>query len=203
MTNNFVVITTGYTASGKSTAAKRIAEKTSADLYHSAVVRKDLGYKFTKEQAAEDFFLLTSNLRRGMDIEVYNKLSENCRKSLIKKHNVVLDAGFFFKWQRKLIYKNIIGLNTETFIVRIECPEEEIFKRILDRNKKFSDSELNETPSLKAYESSKKVFQNPEEDFNIYYQYPKIIKYNSHTKKISTNIPTESCNLIKIINALQ
>ena len=193
----------GYTASGKSTAAKRIAKKTSADLYHSAIIRRELGYKFTKEQAKEDFFLLTSDLRKKMDIEVYSKLAENCKESLIKNRNVVLDAGFFFKWQRQLIYKSVTDLNPEIFIVRTECPEEEIFKRINDRHRKFSDSEFNETPSLKAYESSKKVFQDPIGDIIDNNGTPVIISYNSRTKSINVLDTKKSRNLNNIIDSLK
>ena len=203
MDKNFVVLMMGYTGSGKSTVAKKLAENISCDLYHSAVIRKELGFKFSKKAAEDDFFLLTSKKRESMDKKVYAKLAEKCKKSLTNEKNVIIDAGHFFKWQRENIYEKVKDLSPELFIIKVECPKNIILKRLKTRKNQFSKSEFNETPSIKAYESSKIVTEDPEEDILPNKKKPTIIKYNSYTKDINVNTQILNNNLNKIVNVLK
>jgi len=103
-----------------------------------------------------------------------------------------------------LIYQMKIKHKPELFIVYVECPEEMILSRLKKRVENFSISELNETPSLAAYKSSKKVFQNPEKDtLPEECIRPVLISYSSHTKNINIGGSVQSSNLTKIINALK
>ena len=198
---NFVVLIMGHTGSGKSTVARKISEKLGLEIYHSAIVRKELGYTFDKNEAESDFFVLTSKKREPMDKAVYGEIAKLCRKSLINGKNVVLDAGYFFKWQREEFYNSVQDINPEVFIVRVECPEEEIIKRLAKRKEEFSKSPFNETPSMKAYESCKIATEDPKQDkFN---KKPTIIYYNSHTGEISYDLTETNKNLNLLISALK
>lgn len=195
----------GYTGAGKSFVAKKIAEATGADIYHSAIVRKELGYVFSKDEAKDDFFLMTSKKREPMDKEVYGEIVKRARESLEKGKSVVLDAAHYFKWQRKNVYDMIKELNgiPDVFIVRVECPEEEIIRRLKEREEKFSESELNETPSLAAYYSSKEALEEPDNEEALAGSKPIIIEYNTHTKSINISKEIENDNLKGIIRALK
>ncbi len=200
---NFVILMMGYTAAGKSTVAKKLAKNIDCDLYHSAIIRKELGFKFTKKEAEDDFFLMTSKEREPMDKAVYQKLAAKTKESLLNKNNVIIDASHFFKWQRKNLYKNVANLNPNIFILKIECPEEEILKRLKKRAKNFSESIFNETPSIKAYESSKIILEEPEDDTVSMNKKPIIIAYNSYNKDIKVNNRSPNNNLNLIINTLK
>lgn len=199
---NFVIMMMGYTCSGKSTIAKMLAEKIKADIYHSALVRKEMGYKFTKDEARSDFFLMTSKEREPMDKAVYRVLAERVRISLVNGRNVIIDAGHFFAWQRKNIYKNVAEFNPDLIILLTKCPEEEIFRRLKKREEEFFDSEFNETPSVRAYHSSKEAMEFPNNDF-FNGMAPIIIKYNTHTKSINIKKSVKNKNMYRIIKALK
>src|SRR3989338_11661146 len=126
----FIILMMGYTGAGKSTVAKKLAETLGLDEHYSAIVRKELGFKFSKKEAEENFFLLTSKKREAMDKTVYGQLAEKARESLNKGKNVIIDAGHFFKWQRNNLYTRVAGFNPEIFIIRVECPEDIILERL-------------------------------------------------------------------------
>ncbi|MBI2043098.1 AAA family ATPase [Candidatus Pacearchaeota archaeon] len=199
---NFVVIMMGYTGSGKSTIAKMLAEKIGADVFHSAVIRRELGYKFTKEEAANDFFLMTSKKREPMDKAVYSILSQKAKDSLRNKKDVIVDAGHFFKWQRKNLYRDLRKFAPDFFILMTECSESNILERLKDRENKFFDSEFNETPSVKAYYSSKKVIEFPDNDFFNGIA-PIIIKYNTETCTVNIEKKIKNKNLVRILKVLK
>jgi hypothetical protein len=91
----------------------------------------------------------------------------------------------------------------DVFIVKVECPEEEIIRRLKEREERFSESELNETPSLKTYYSSKEVLEEPGNEELFSGSNPIVIIYNTHTKSINIQNEIENHNLKKIIGALK
>ena len=199
---NFVIIMMGYTGSGKSTIAKKLAEKTGANIFHSAIVRRELGYKPTKKEASDDFFLMTSKKREPMDKAVYSILSQKAKNSLRNKKDVILDAGHFFKWQRENLYRNLGEFAPNFFILIIECSESNILQRLKNRENNFFDSEFNETPSIRTYHSSKQALEFPDNDsFNRLT--PTIIRYNTETHKINIKKRIKNKNLLIILKALK
>ena len=199
---NFVVIMMGYTGSGKSTTAKILAKKTGADVFHSAIVRRELGYKVTKEEAVSDFFLMTSKKREPMDKAVYSILSQKAKDSLRNKRDVILDAGHFFKWQRENLYRDLGKFAPDFFILITECSESNILQRLGDRKNKFFDSEFNETPSVKTYYSSKIAMEIPDND-SFKGITPTIIRYNTKTKMVDIGKKIKNKNIDRIIKSLE
>ena len=161
----FLAIMFGYTAAGKSTFAQKISRIPNTEIFHSAVVRKELGLSPKTKEEADKFFDYQNNLRQEVDKKVYTKLSELARNSLKNNKNAVLDAGFFFSWQRELIYKTLSELNPELFVVKVICKDEaEIKRRLKIRGKNFKASPLNETPSWNTYVATKEMTEPLEKD---------------------------------------
>lgn len=198
--NNFIVFTFGYTAVGKSTIAKRIAQVPNTDIYHSAVIRKEFDLTPKTLEEVDKFFDFNNNLREDMDRKVYSKLAENAEDSLIDRKNVVLDAGYFFNWQRELVYEKSRCLNAELFIIKVRCDDEqEIKRRLEERAKKFNSSPLNETPSWNTYLSTKKITEPLEKD-NFGDLEINILEYDTIKRKLSffkKNFISENANQIK------
>ncbi len=201
---NFLVMMFGYTGTGKSTIAKRIYKIPNTNIFHSAVIRSDLNLSPKTKEEADKFFDYKNNLRKTTDEKVYKELSEYAKKSLENKKNVILDAGFFFEWQRDLIYTAINNLHPEIFIVKVMCDDEEEIKRRLNfRAEKFSESPLNETPSWNAYLSTKLITESLENDIKKGKEV-NIIEYDTlkdELKLIKGNENSE--NRKKIIEAIK
>ena len=206
MKQRFIIIMMGFTASGKSTISQKLSEKLGTDIFHSAVTRKKLGLAdFSKKEAKEEFFDLTKDGRKDMDMKVY---SENCKlatESLKSGKDVIIDAGHFFIWQRGMIYKSVADINPEVIILRVFCSEEETIKRLKRRLEEFNNSLFNETPSMNAYESSKIVTEYPDDtDVLENGKKPTIIEFNSEkneTKLIQGNNKSDVIN--KVLNAIK
>ena len=155
----------GNTAVGKSTIAKKISTIPNTDIFHSAFIRKELNLTPKIKEEADKFFDFRNNLRYDVDKKVYNLLAERAEESLSNGRNVVLDAGFFFNWQRDLIYNKTYNFNPEMFIVKILCEDEyEIKRRLKKREQNFNESPLNETPSWNTYLVSKEITEPIERD---------------------------------------
>lgn len=162
---NFIAIMFGYTGVGKSTIAKKIAKIHGTEIFHSAIVRKDLGLSPKTPKEADKFFDYRNNLRQEVDEKVYGKLVEMAEMALKEGRNVVLDAGYFFRWQRELAYAIAKKSNAELFIINVTCKnEEEIKRRLKERGEKFKDSPLNETPSWNTHIATKMITEPFEKD---------------------------------------
>jgi len=198
---NFVAIMSGYTAVGKSTSARKISRGMNCDLFHSAVVRKELDLSPKTLEEQDQLFDFRTKKREEMDKKVYAKLAEKARESLSSGRNVVIDAGYFFQWQRKLIYEQAKRFGAEVIIIRVLCNNEnEIKKRLDGRAKKFGIDPLAETPSWNAYLASKEITEVVEKDST---EIPlKIIEYDPINKNITLKIGEENQNINKIIQVL-
>ena len=137
------------------------AKEMNADIFHSAIIRKGLDLTPRTVKEADRFFDYRNNLREDVDRKVYSKLAEKGLDSLKSGRNVVLDAGYFFKWQRQLVYDIAKEANAEVIAVRVVCSDEkEIKKRMEKRAAGFGKSALNETPSWGTYLATKEVTES-------------------------------------------
>ena len=205
LNKRFIVIMSGYTAVGKSTVAKKISKIPNTEIFHSAVIRKELGLTPKNKEDADKFFDYRNNLREEVDKKVYRKLAENAKIVLEKGKNVVLDAGYFFKWQRQLVYDLTKNLNPEIIILRVTCnDEDEIKRRLEERANKFEDSPLNETPSWNTYIATKLVTESLEGDSISKDISPIILEYDTLSKKAEIIQGDESSENVKnILNHLK
>ncbi len=179
---NFVALMFGYTAVGKSTTAKKIASIQETLIYHSSVTRKNLGLTPKTVEEADKVFDFTNNLREDMDTQVYTKLAESAEAALGDGKNVILDAGYFFNWQRELVYNKVLKFNPEVFLIKVTCSDEEEIKRRLDeRAKKFGTDPTAETPSWNTYLATKKITEPVELDS---YKKLNVIEYDTLFNKI-------------------
>jgi len=199
----FIVLMGGYTASGKSTTALKIAKEMHADIFHSAVVRKELDLSPKTVEDADKFFDFKNNLREEVDRKVYGALAEKGLKSLKLGKNVVLDAGYFFKWQRELVYDIAKEVGAEVIAVRVICSdEEEIKRRMLERTENFGESELNETPSWNTYLATKDITESfGDEEFknNLLSN----IEFDTLNGSVKTGNEIGSGNLKNIIRSIK
>lgn len=173
----------GLTATGKSSTAKWIAKKLDADIYHSALIRKDHGYDFSLNEAEGNFFTYENKNRLKMDKVVYKAMLKKAMFSLNKKRDVILDAGHFFYKQRKNIYIKTNKYNLEKIIIQTICEENIIKMRLKKRIEYFSNNPFNETPSFKAYQSAKIITQNPDK-FEINEEISSFIQYDTNSGKL-------------------
>ena len=199
----FVALMFGYTAVGKSTTAKNIAKLPNTEIFHSAVVRKELDLTPKTPAEADKFFDWRNNQRQEVDKKVYTALAEKAADALKRGKNVVLDAGYFFNWQRKLVYDKTKEFDPEIFIVKVTChDEDEIKKRMVEREKKFADSPLNETPSWESYVSSKLVTESIDKDI-VEYGVLNVFEYDTLTKELRHSVlQADSENTSRLINSI-
>ena len=196
----FVVMMFGYTGVGKSTVAKKISKILHTKIYHSAKIRKNLGFSPKNIEEAEKLFDYKNNLRNEMDREVYSELVKLMRRSLIEGKDVILDAGFFFKWQRNLVYSGLKDLDIELIVLKVKCDNEwKIKERLSKRAESFGGSVFNETPSWNTYLSTKKITE-PLEDDGI--KYSSVIEYDSYNEKVSIEKGEKVYNIKKILGAI-
>lgn len=198
----FVVLMMGYTAVGKSTIAKKMAQIPDTDIYHSALIRKELGLTPKTIEEANEFFDYRNKLREEVDKKVYKKLAENLEISIKNGKNVILDAGYFFKWQRQLVYEKIRDPLNEIFVINVLCNDEnEIKRRLKERGENFENSPFNETPSWNTYLLTKEITEPLEKDD---FDKLNIIEYDILTKEVRTiKKNDDSENFKKIINSLK
>lgn len=200
---NFVVLMGGYTASGKSTTALKIAKEMHADIFHSAVVRKELGLTPKTVEDADKFFDFKNNIREEVDRKVYGRLAEKGLESLREGKNVVLDAGYFFEWQRDLVYDIAKKANAEVIAVRVICSdEEEIKRRMLERTENFGKSDLNETPSWNTYLATKDITE-PFKDYEFRDNLLSNIEFDTLNGHVKIGSGKEEGNLKNIIRAIK
>jgi len=189
----FIILMNGFTATGKSTVASKITKSLNCEIFHSAVVRRELGLSPSKKDA-DKFFDYRNKLRQNVDRKVYGEIAKKAEIALKKGRCVICDCGYFLKWQRKQIYKIAKKYDIPTYILRIICEDEnEIKRRLIKRYNQFDDSPLHETPSWNTYLSTKEIYENPINE------YPPIIEHSTLTNKLKIIKGNKKDNITKMI----
>lgn len=199
MASNFIVFMSGYTGTGKSTIAKKISKIKNTDLYHSAVVRKGLGLTPKNKEEADKFFDYRNGLRQKVDRKVYGTLAEKAKESIKRNKNVILDAGYFFQWQRQLVYSVAEKFEVDLFSITAVCRnDEEIKKRLELRARNYEKSPLNETPSWNTYIATKLITEPVEKDKYIEKVNLSIYEFNTLNQKLLIKKELKNRNSEKI-----
>lgn len=111
----YIILFDGYTGTGKSTVAREIAKKDGSIVLNNDQIRDWLN-------DYDD----TTNLK--------NDLQKYRLELLLKNHNsCILDSCFCHNWKEKIEYFNQLGYLY--FIIRLECDETIIKKRLSSRVK--------------------------------------------------------------------
>lgn len=140
-----IVMMHGLLATGKSVLAKRLADKLNADVYHTAVIRRGLGF-------TSGFTFLRSDTRftHVVSPEVYTEMMKKARSSLKKGRDVVLDGTFYFRWEREMAYSLAKETGHGIVILETTCGDlEEIKRRLKERGNKTDP--LSEGKDIEIY----------------------------------------------------
>jgi aminoglycoside phosphotransferase family enzyme/predicted kinase len=135
-----LIITHGYSGSGKSTIAGRLAEKTGALQIRSDVERKRLfGYKAQEHTGSE----LDSGLyTQESSLKTYRHLAD-CAKTVIEAgFSAIIDAAFLKAAQRDLFRKLADESGASILIVDFQASDEELSRRIRQRQNDASEATI-------------------------------------------------------------
>ncbi len=181
----FIIMTRGFTASGKTTVAKKLANLLeNTDIYHSALLREELGLspeKLTFEFDLEDPFFV-----KVVSPIVYSEMARKAIKSLEMGRRVILDAAYNFPWQRSVVYAVAQHFGVPIYVLKCECTNEEEIARRLDIRQKNAENPFNEAPAWKTYLSTVKHSVNVEDDRLVDGSKPKVVEYDTYNKRIRT-----------------
>ncbi len=164
-----LIITHGYSGSGKSTFASQLAEKTGALQIRSDIERKRLfGYQAQAHTGSGlDSGLYTQEAGR----KTYLRLAE-CAKVVIEAgFSVIIDAAFLKTGQRDLFRQLAIKSCVQFIIIDFQASDEELCRRLRQRQNDASEATidvlLNQQQSsepLSAEEQSYVITINTESD---------------------------------------
>jgi predicted kinase len=202
---NFVVMMRGFTAVGKTLVAKKLfhclKNNCEIDIFHSAVVRKELGLASSKLNYRFD--LRDPVFVRVVSPRVYGEIARRAKEGLKQHRNVILDATYNFFWQRNPIYTIAESFDTDFYILRCTCKDEKIIKKRL-RIRGDPSSPFNEASAWETYLSTVRYSESIEKDRLPDGRKPKIIEYDTCEETIKTfNIDKNDEMANKIIDCLK
>lgn len=135
-----LIITHGYSGSGKSTMAGQLAEKIGALQIRSDIERKRLfGYKAQEHSESNiDSGLYTQEAGQ----KTYLHLAE-CAKAVIEAgFSAIIDAAFLKAWQRDLFKQLATECGVQFRIVDFQASDEELCRRIGQRQNDASEATI-------------------------------------------------------------
>ena len=178
----YIILLSGFTASGKSTLSKYLSKKLKIKVLHSAIIRNELQI-FVNEEESESLFDFKANKRHKMDDIVYSKIAQKAEVYIESKKSVIIDAGNFYKYRRKKYYD--LCEKHRIKIINVICSDESLIKlRIENRLKNYKDSVFNEAASMKIYNSTKLIMENPMDDYKSINRSPHFFQYDTATNQL-------------------
>ena len=180
MSDNFIVMMRGFTATGKSIVAQYLAQKLkNTVVFHTAKVREELnlvpnlfeGNNYNFDLRDEVFVNKISQL-------IYNEMIKRAERELLNGKNVILDGTYNFIWQRKRVSDLSSEAGCKLYIIKCVCSSEEEIKRRLERRRLDSKNQLNEATLWETYISTRD-FSDPlsKDEFSV--THFAIIEYDS------------------------
>lgn len=125
----FLIITFGYTATGKSTIARKISRDLNINLVSSSGITHELIPEMT---SIEDYLFGTPSNNKKNEI-VYGEINSRVSDLVKERKAMIVDAFFPFRKYREGIYK-ISDLGYNVAVLECICNNEEIIKkRICER----------------------------------------------------------------------
>lgn len=178
-------MTRGFTASGKTTAAIKLSHLLeNTDIYHSALLREELG--LSPEKLNFEFDLEDPFFVKVVSPIVYSEMARKAIKSLDEGRSVILDAAYNFPWQRDVVYAVAQHFGVAIYVLKCECTNKEEIARRLGIRQKNVENPFNEAPAWKTYVSTAKHSVSVEEDRLIDGSEPKVVEYDTYNKRIRT-----------------
>lgn len=133
-----LIITHGYSGSGKSTFASQLAEKTGALQIRSDIERKRLfGYR---AQEATGSRIGSGLYTQAAGLQTYQRLAGLARGVIEAGFAAIVDAAFLKLEQRALFRKLAADCGVPFFIIDFQASDEELLKRIKQRQQNQTDA---------------------------------------------------------------
>ena len=166
MTNSIIMLA-GLPGTGKSTIASKLEDMLGYDVHSASSVRRDLGHK--------RYSISKSPL-------VYIELYKRVLHSLDNNKGVILDSVFASRQGRKIIYDIALLYTMNLLIIECLCSEKVAKKRIISKPK--NDGLFVDSRSPKIYDKIANVWENLNDDLQLY-NYPlSYIKYDTEKNLI-------------------
>ncbi len=137
-----LIIFSGLPATGKTTLARKVAEKTGAIILRTDVIRKEM---FAEPKYTED-----------EKEQVYNEMFLRAKKFLIKGQAVILDANFYLQSLRDRAGDVARQSGKKFFIVECILDEEKVLGRM---NERISKGDASDANSIEIYHRIKKLWE--------------------------------------------
>jgi aminoglycoside phosphotransferase family enzyme/predicted kinase len=135
-----LIITHGYSGSGKSTIAAQLAEKIGALQIRSDIERKRLfGYQAQEHtDSGLDSGLYTQEAGR----KTYQRLAECAKAVIAAGFSAIIDAAFLKTEQRDIFRQLAAEYGAQFFIVDFQASDEELSRRIRQRQNDASEATI-------------------------------------------------------------
>jgi predicted kinase len=133
-----LIITHGFSGSGKSTYASQLAEKTGAFQIRSDIERKRLfGYQSQENTGSG----ISSGLyTQEAGLKTYQRLAELAKTVIEAGFSAIVDAAFLKAEQRNLFRQFAIENHVQFFIIDFQASSEELCRRIRERQHDASEA---------------------------------------------------------------
>jgi predicted kinase len=182
-----IILMSGYTATGKTTTANKIAKYFETQNIKCAMIRSDLVRKEMGHKVDAKYF--DDNNKDGASKRdvVYLKMLEIAKEELEKGSTVILDAGHNKRFMRERVYKLSKSLSIPLVLVNSICEDEkEIEQRI---SKRGTVNPLEVANKMEVYKYSKGLSDPINEEVPI-------IKFDTVNQKIISMTDEEHTRLV-------
>ncbi len=153
-----LVITCGFTATGKSALARRLTELTGIDVISSDIVRKRLAGLAPSDHRFEPF--QRGIYTREFTERTYAALLEEGRERLRRGQSVILDASFLRRGHRRAAARLAVEEGAQFACLQFLASDDAVRKRLDRRLREGGDPS---DARWEIYASQKRRFQRPSE----------------------------------------
>lgn len=201
-----LIIMNGFTATGKSYVAQKIADRIpNTKVFHSAAVRKEMNLqpdKSNKSLGAYNFILSDSVFVDVVSPVVYNEMLERAKKEISVGDNAILDGTFSFRKQRTAVYDFALAESVPICILQVVCEDENEIRRRLDKRNLSSNNTFDEADSWHSYQSTVDLAEPVEEDILPNGERPSILKYDTYSGELDASLLSKSLKSNGVINQI-
>jgi len=157
-----IILMSGYTATGKTTTANRIAEYLKSQNINHIMIRSDLVRKEMGHKVDAKYF--DDNNKDGASKRdvVYLKMLDIAKEELEKGKAVILDAGHNKRFMRERVYELSKSLNVPLVLVNSVCEDEDEIKQRI--SKRGTVNPLEVANKMEVYKYSKGLSDSINED---------------------------------------
>ncbi|CAA9890274.1 conserved hypothetical protein [Candidatus Methylobacter favarea] len=160
-----LIITHGYSGSGKSAFASQLAEKTGALQIRSDIERKRLfGYR---AQEATGSGIDSGLYTPEAGLQTYQRLAGLAKAVIEAGFTAIIDAAFLKLEQRALFRKLASDCGAPFFIIDFQASDEELLRRIKQRQQQQNDASEATSEVIRRQQQSGQPLSEEEHDYII------------------------------------